>query len=96
MKVLKKGVKPVHFYFHCPGCKTHHAVGEQWTFNGDYHAPTFHPSVLVTWDMKPHGLPNKICHSFVKDGFIQFLGDCSHELKGKTVKLPDVDESMFT
>lgn len=33
----------------------------------------------------------KICHSFIKDGMIQFLGDCTHELKGKTVKLPEVE-----
>ena len=30
-----------------------------------------------------------ICHSFVKDGQIQFLSDCSHELAGQTVPLPD-------
>jgi hypothetical protein len=30
------------------------------------------------------------CHSFVTDGMIQFLGDCSHGLAGKTVQLPDV------
>ena len=29
------------------------------------------------------------CHSFVTDGQIQFLGDCSHELAGKTVPLPE-------
>lgn len=28
-----------------------------------------------------------ICHSFVKDGQIQFLSDCTHELAGKTVPL---------
>lgn len=27
------------------------------------------------------------CHSFVIDGQIQFLGDCTHELAGKTVPL---------
>jgi hypothetical protein len=30
-----------------------------------------------------------ICHSFVADGRIQFLGDCSHGLAGQTVELPD-------
>ena len=30
-----------------------------------------------------------ICHSFVRDGQIEFLGDCTHELAGKTVQLPD-------
>lgn len=28
-----------------------------------------------------------VCHSFVRDGMIQFLDDCSHELKGQTVPL---------
>jgi hypothetical protein len=29
------------------------------------------------------------CHSFVTDGQIQFLDDCTHELAGQTVPLPD-------
>jgi hypothetical protein len=29
------------------------------------------------------------CHSFVTDGMIQFLGDCTHALAGQTVPLPD-------
>lgn len=33
----------------------------------------------------------KVCHSFVTDGRIQFLGDCTHALAGQTVDLPDVD-----
>lgn len=32
------------------------------------------------------------CHSFVTDGRIQFLGDCTHELAGQTVDLPDWSE----
>jgi hypothetical protein len=28
-----------------------------------------------------------VCHSFITDGQIQFLGDCTHSLKGKTVPL---------
>jgi hypothetical protein len=31
-----------------------------------------------------------VCHSFVKDGFIQFLSDCTHSLAGKTAELPDL------
>jgi len=30
-----------------------------------------------------------VCHTFVTDGKIQFLGDCTHDLAGKTVELPD-------
>lgn len=35
------------------------------------------------------GMVNWVCHSFVTDGNIQFLDDCTHELKGKTVPLED-------
>lgn len=31
----------------------------------------------------------KVCHSFVIDGRIQFLEDCTHGLAGQTVNLPD-------
>lgn len=30
-----------------------------------------------------------VCHSFVNDGKIQFLGDCTHHLKGQTVNIPE-------
>jgi hypothetical protein len=33
-----------------------------------------------------------VCHSFVTDGRIQFLGDCTHALAGETVDLPDWPE----
>ena len=35
-----------------------------------------------------------ICHSFVTDGRIQFLNDCTHELAGQTVDLPAWPESV--
>jgi hypothetical protein len=35
---------------------------------------------------------NTVCHSFVTDGRIQFLGDCTHKLVGQTVDLPDFEE----
>lgn len=40
-----------------------------------------------TFDNKPF-----VCHSFVTDGKIKFLGDCTHELKDQTVALPDWPE----
>lgn len=33
-----------------------------------------------------------VCHSFVTDGKIQFLNDCTHELAGQTVEIPDWDD----
>lgn len=32
-----------------------------------------------------------ICHSFVTDGRIQFLNDCTHALAGQTVDIPDFE-----
>ena len=32
------------------------------------------------------------CHSFVRAGRIEFLGDCTHHLAGKTVDLPAFPE----
>ena len=31
------------------------------------------------------------CHSFIRDGKIEFLNDCSHDLAGQTVDLPEID-----
>ncbi|MEQ1685464.1 MAG: DUF6527 family protein [Burkholderiaceae bacterium] len=36
---------------------------------------------------------NTVCHSFVTDGRIQFLGDCTHVLAGQTVELPPWDRA---
>jgi len=72
-------------------------VGPRWTFNGDYAKPTLSPSISARGAMKldePDETKDwdadAICHSFVTDGRIQFLGDCTHALAGQTVDLPDV------
>lgn len=86
--------------FFCPGCKCAHGVNDRWTFNGDMDRPTFSPSILVRGvqpvtdaeadlilageKIEPRPL---VCHSFVRDGQIQFLNDCTHELAGKTVPM---------
>jgi len=33
-----------------------------------------------------------VCHSFVRDGRIEFLSDCTHALAGQTVDLPEVEQ----
>lgn len=93
----------VHFW--CPGCDVAHGVTVEapnsWTWNGDLEQPTFSPSVKVggvQWEKDagfykprhhvPAGAPI-VCHSFVVDGQIQFLGDCTHDLAGQTIPLPD-------
>jgi hypothetical protein len=70
--------------FHCPACTWSHGPADTWQFNGDIEKPTFKPSILVR-----HPNRVEICHSFVTDGKIQYLNDCTHELAGKTVDLPE-------
>lgn len=36
---------------------------------------------------EPSGFDCHVCHTFVTDGRIQFLGDCTHELAGQTVPM---------
>jgi Family of unknown function (DUF6527) len=36
-----------------------------------------------------------LCHSFVTDGRIQFLADCTHVLAGQTVDLPGWDDGLI-
>lgn len=30
-----------------------------------------------------------VCHTFIKDGMVQFLSDCSHDKAGQTLPLPE-------
>lgn len=90
------------YLFYCPGCKCSHGVwtsrpnstGAKWGFNGDLEKPTFSPSILITYEEIGGGLPKDrpaVCHSFVRDGRIEFLGDCTHELAGQAVEMREVD-----
>lgn len=62
-----------------------------WGFNGDVDRPTFTPSILQ-YEIKRHDgtVYAPRCHSFVRDGRIEFSSDCGHALAGQTVDLPDV------
>ncbi len=87
----------------CPGCGDHHefrTVGPYvWQFDGNKERPTFTPSMKYEAGplADPDGLAlvpgskNRVCHSFVRAGYIEFLGDCTHEMRGKTVELPEID-----
>ncbi|WP_281686707.1 DUF6527 family protein [Pseudomonas citronellolis] len=88
-------------YFLCPGCQMVHGIsvgegpGPRWTWNGSADRPSFQPSILVRypWRLLESGEREQVvCHSFVTDGRIQFLSDCTHELAGQTVDLPNLDD----
>jgi hypothetical protein len=73
-----------------------------WQFNGDMEKPTVNPSIKVSGtvpitDEERDKLMNGekvepkpfVCHSVITNGKIQFMGDCTHELKGQTVDMED-------
>lgn len=82
----------------CPGCDGAHALavvgedgsrpeGPTWEWDGNTTAPTFSPSLLV------HAAgDHPRCHSFIRAGSWQFLGDCGHDLAGQTVPLPPLPD----
>ncbi len=79
-----------HWQIECPGCGCSHYFDARWAFNGDQERPTFEPSLLVYEN--PNSVPpSPRCHSFVREGRIQFLGDCTHALAGQTVDLPEIE-----
>lgn len=76
--------------FHCPGCDTVHSC-KGWVWNGSEELPTLNPSVLNEYngsDAGGEGPPAR-CHSFVRDGRIEFLTDSTHTLAGSTADLPE-------
>lgn len=77
-------------WYYCPGCKHNHGVpSERWSWNQSVELPTLSPSVrhFIPAD---EGRPEKTtCHYFVRDGRIEFCGDCDHALSGKTVEMDE-------
>lgn len=56
-----------------------------WTWNGDIELPSLMPSI------RTRGESDSLCHSWVRDGTVQFLADSTHELAGQTVDLLEVE-----
>ena len=85
---INGGVK--HVWYYCPGCKHNHYVpAERWNWNGSESAPTLSPSVrhfIPAMDGRPE---ETLCHYFVRDGRIEYCGDCPHEFSGKTVEMQE-------
>ena len=76
-----------------------------WKWNGSLEAPTIEPSILVRSTRygpdrlsfgkydgphPPSESSQGVCHSYVREGRIEFLSDCTHTLAGQTVDLPDI------
>lgn len=89
------------YRFGCPGCHKPHVIPTKphergWDFDGNEASPTFAPSILVRYtpgDPDDKDNPPSVCHSFVRAGRIEFLGDCNHALAGQTVPLLEIPET---
>ena len=56
-----------------------------WDWDGNLEAPTLSPSILTGKDD-----PARRCHSFLKAGVFEFLGDCAHSLAGTSVPMVEL------
>lgn len=71
--------------------KGHSSKG--WEWNRDTEKPTISPSIkTTTYDGDQ---PDIVCHSFVRNGMVEFCSDCTHELAGQKVELLDVEGEYY-
>lgn len=86
------------FMYWCPACRFHHHVaikpaklenGASWTWNNSHDKPTFSPSIVVKVEFKNRS--SLVCHSYVKNGQIQYLSDCTHQLAGQTINMECIE-----
>lgn len=95
-------ISPQSLTMWCPGCDDSHRISlgpNGWTWDGSEDAPSISPSILVQavqWDeSKSFHRPNHrvapgertICHSFIRGGVWEFLGDCTHIHVGQHIPM---------
>jgi Family of unknown function (DUF6527) len=82
----------VGFAFYCPGCEYGHVFYTEgpvaWAFDNNRDMPTFAPSLLNTCEHHPDPKQRR-CHLVLTAGKLHFQPDCTHDLKGQSVDLPD-------
>lgn len=86
--------------FVCPGCQERNddstglhmlpvnttIKSPAWEWDGNLITPTLSPSILTG-----AGTSN-ICHSFLRAGIFEFLGDCTHQYANQHVPIPDLPD----
>lgn len=89
--LIKVACRGGRLWFQCPGCEDLHCVSDAWSWEwpvpDDTDRVTISPSILVEG-----GSENVRCHSFLRDGRWEFLGDCTHALAGQTVDMVPLPE----
>lgn len=84
--------------FYCLGCRHPHSLklrpgpSPSWEFNNNADLPTLDPSVHVNPPGKHYIKSHPICHSYVRNGQIEYLADSTHAFSGQTIDLPDYPE----
>lgn len=95
------GNKYTALQFICPGCALFGGTGlhmlpvnspnhpPSWDWNGGLENPSLSPSILTRIG------EGRVCHSFLRDGIFEFLSDCTHELVGMKVEMPDLPDWLL-
>lgn len=100
------GVKYQCLAFICAGCAAaQHGTGlhmlpvncadvknPQWDFDGNLDKPTLNPSILTR---SMHNGKPFVCHSYLRNGVFEFLGDCTHSLVNQHVEMPDLPDWLI-
>lgn len=94
---------PSTLYFMCPGCREFHSIhtdredinGARHILTGTLERPTVSSMIsrqIEKFNTSKHAANHEYrCNSFILDGNIRFLENCTHSLAGKVVELPFVD-----
>lgn len=93
----------------CPACEEMHNMPDSWTFDGNLEQPTYSPSFRHSgmqrinqdgkwtgeWARGADGKPLPwVCHYILTAGVLNYCGDCTHALAGKSVPLPDLPPEL--
>jgi len=60
---------------------------QNWSWNGDVEKPTLKPSIKTTEYLDGEYV---VCHSFVNDGIVKFLSDCTHDMVNREIPLKEI------
>lgn len=106
IKVDDHGTHHEALAFWCPGCDRDGHGGmhmlpvnvtllnrPSWQWDGNLEAPTLSPSILSRGSYVDG---ERICHSFLRAGVFEFLGDSTHQYANQHVPLPDLPDWFHT
>lgn len=86
----------------CPACRELHnfstlkrnSSNALWEFNNDFMRPSFVPSMNIRADFALEDGGPDVCHYFLQDGRLSYLGDCTHAFRNCVITLPPLPEHL--